>query len=170
MARFPTIAIAAATCAFCVVAYADGAGIPTPVTSNDGEYFDRNYNPTYKIDKDGAVDWYTFFGYVMYGANCMQCHGPDALGSSYAPSLVDALKSLSTSEAEAIIIAGMSNVSASQDLVMPHFGNNKNVICYMQPIYVYLRARSDGAIGRGRPERHEPQPKDWDEKINRCFG
>lgn len=150
-------------------ARSDGAGDPTPASSTDGEYFDKQGNPTYNI-KDGKVDWYTFIGYEMYGANCLACHGPDALGSSYAPSLVDSLKALTTDQVLGTIVAGKSNVSASQELVMPAFGVNKNVMCYLQPIYVYLRARSDGAWGRERPSDVEPKPADWDKTLDACFG
>jgi methanol metabolism-related c-type cytochrome len=149
-------------------ARADGAGDPTPVTSTDGQYFDKQGNPTFNI-KDGKVDWYTFIGYRMYGANCLQCHGPDALGSSYAPSLVDSLKTLTTDQVLGTIIGGKRNVSASQDLVMPSFGVNKNVMCYLNPIYVYLRARSDGALNRDRPSDHAEKPADWDKTIDECF-
>ena len=164
--------ILAALClsAVAAAALADGAGDPKPASSTDGEYFDAKGDPTYKIGADGTVDWYTFIGYRMYGANCLQCHGPDALGSSYAPSLVDALKSLSAQEAQGTIINGKRDVNASQELVMPSFGENKNVMCYLEPIYVYLRARSDGALGRERPVKHEPRPQDWEKKVDSCFG
>ncbi len=150
-------------------ARADGAGDPAPVKSSDGLYFDKSGNPTFNI-RDGAVDWYTYIGYRMYGANCLQCHGPDALGSSYAPSLVDSFKTLSTEDVFATIIGGKRAVSSSQDLVMPSFGENKNVMCYLNPIYVYLRARSDGAWGRERPAKHEPKPQSWDTTIDACVG
>lgn len=150
-------------------ARSDGAGDPTPVSSTDGQYFDKDGNPTYKIGKDGKVDWYTFIGYRMYGANCLQCHGPDALGSSYAPSLVDSLKSLSTQQVLGTIIGGKRDVTAAQDLVMPSFGENKNVMCYLNPIYTYLRARSDGALGRERPSDHEAKPADWEKTVDDCF-
>ncbi|ACK52177.1 conserved hypothetical protein [Methylocella silvestris BL2] len=162
--------LAAASLLAAASARADGAGDPAPVTSTNGEYFDKDGNPTYKIGKDGMVDWYTFIGYRMYGANCLQCHGPDALGSSYAPSLVDSLKSLTTQQVQGTIIGGKRNISASQELVMPSFGENKNVMCYLDPIYVYLRARSDGALNRERPSNHEPKPADWEKTIDACFG
>jgi len=41
---------------------------------------------------------------------------------------------------------------------MPAFGDNKNVVCTLDGIYVYLRARSNGAVGRGRPAEHLPKP------------
>jgi methanol metabolism-related c-type cytochrome len=147
---------------------ADGAGDPTPASSTDGQFVDKQGNPTYDI-KDGKVDWYTFIGYRMYGANCLQCHGPDALGSSYAPSLVDALKSMSTQDVLGTIIGGKRDVNASSELVMPAFGENKNVMCYLNPIYIYLRARSDGALGRERPSDHADKPADWDKTIDDCF-
>jgi mono/diheme cytochrome c family protein len=54
------------------------------VTDEDGKYFDAEGNPTFKIDEDGTVDWYTFSGYRRYHSDCHVCHGPDGVGSSYA--------------------------------------------------------------------------------------
>jgi hypothetical protein len=36
---------------------------------------------------------------------------------------------------------------------MPPFGHVEDVVMYLDDIYGYLKARSDGALGRGRPER-----------------
>ena len=36
---------------------------------------------------------------------------------------------------------------------MPAFGEVADVVNYVDDIYAYLKARADGAIGRGRPER-----------------
>ncbi len=68
------------------------------------------------------------------------------------------------------VAGGKKAVSASQDLVMPSFGLNKNVMCYINPIYVYLRGRADGAVGRGRPEKHAPVPPDFNKEVDQCFG
>ena len=38
---------------------------------------------------DGKVDKGTYNGYRRYHASCHTCHGPDGLGSSYAPNLVE---------------------------------------------------------------------------------
>jgi len=40
-------------------ALADGSGDPADVKSEDGKYFDKQGNPTYKVQSDGTVDWYT---------------------------------------------------------------------------------------------------------------
>lgn len=55
-----------------------------PASSKDGEYFDANGDPTYNILPDGKVDWRTYSGFLRYSAECLRCHGPDGLGSSYA--------------------------------------------------------------------------------------
>ncbi len=151
-------------------AIADPPGDPAPVsTTPTGESMDKDGNPTYKISKDGTVDWYTNVGFVQYGANCLACHGPDGLGSSYAPSLVDSLKTMNYADFTATVIQGKKDVSTSSDLVMPSFGENKNIMCYLDPIYIYLRARSTGALGRGRPEKLEKPPAEFDQSINACF-
>ena len=152
------------------VANADGAGNAKAVSSRDGEYFDKDGNPTYHIAEDGTVDWYTYGGYLRYGASCLQCHGPDGLGSSYAPSLVDALQSLTYADFQAAVAGGKKDVNAAQQLVMPALGTNPNVMCYIDAIYVYLRARSDGALGRQRPQAHEPKPDGFTKAEDACMG
>jgi methanol metabolism-related c-type cytochrome len=150
--------------------WADGSGSPAASTETNGEYYDKEGNPTYKVEPDGAVDWYTFSGYLRYNSNCIVCHGPDGSGSSYAPDLTNSLKTLDYGRFLAIVAKGRTNVSASTDYVMPAFGKNKNVLCYLDDIYVYLRARSNGAVGRGRPEKHEPKPPAWTKAEDSCMG
>ncbi len=80
------------------------------------------------------------------------------MGSTYAPALIDSMKRLSYPDFYAIVAGGKKDVSSSQELVMPAEGENKNVMCFIDAIYTYLRARADGAVGRGRPEKHAPKP------------
>jgi methanol metabolism-related c-type cytochrome len=159
-----------ATCLSVGVTRADPPGDPAAVSSEDGKYADKDGSPTYKVEKDGKVDFYSYIGFVRYSANCLQCHGPDGLGSTYAPSLVDSLKNLSYNDFMAIVAGGKKDVTAAQQLVMPALGENKNVMCYVDAIYVYLRGRSTGAIGRGRPEEHEPKPAAFSAAEDSCMG
>ena len=106
----------------------------------------------YKIE-NGRVDIDTFHGYLFYGEFCLRCHGPDGSGSSYAPSLVDSLKTLSDYQFKNIVINGRQNVSASSENVMPAFGTVADVVLHLNDIYAYLKGRSDGVIPRGRPKR-----------------
>ena len=111
--------------------------------------------PPYTV-KNGKVDMGTYKGYLYYGDACMRCHGPDGLGSSYAPNLTQSLKRLDKEQVENTIINGKKEVNASSDLVMPSFGTNQDVVENLDNIYGYLKARSDGVLGRGHPEHLEP--------------
>jgi methanol metabolism-related c-type cytochrome len=106
----------------------------------------------YKI-VDGKVDLPTFNGYRRYGESCLRCHGPDGAGSSYAPDLTDSLKHMTEDQFAAVVINGRKNVTTSSENVMPSFGMTEDVVNYLNDIYGYLKARSDGALGRGRPKR-----------------
>jgi len=153
------------------IAFADGSGDPTAVNKNkNGEYYDKKGNPTYKISADGSVDWYTYSGYRRYHSACHVCHGPDGLGSSYAPALKDSLKTMSYSDFLSIVASGRKNVNTAQENVMPAFGNNLNVVCHIDDLYVYLRARSNDAWGRTRPAKHEDKTDDYTKTENACMG
>jgi methanol metabolism-related c-type cytochrome len=102
---------------------------------------------------DGKVDRGTYNGYRRYGDACLRCHGPDGAGGSYAPNLTESLKRLSYEQFTETVINGRQNVAAGKESVMPAFGNVEDVATYIDDIYAYLKARSDGAIGRGRPTR-----------------
>ncbi len=154
----------------CARAWADASGDPAAVKETNGEYYDKQGNPTFKVAADGTVDWYSFSGYLRYSSNCIVCHGPDGLGSSYAPNLTNSLKTIDYGTFISIVAQGRKNVSASTDFVMPSFGNNKNVSCYIDDIYVYLRGRSNDAVGRGRPQKHEPKPDAWAKAQDNCMG
>ncbi|HEX5077858.1 MAG TPA: c-type cytochrome [Geminicoccaceae bacterium] len=102
---------------------------------------------------DGKVDQGTYNGWRRYHASCHTCHGPDGLGSSYAPDLVESLKTMSYDQFAEVVINGRQNVTTSQQSVMPAFGTVMDVATYLDDIYAYLKARSDGVLGRGRPQR-----------------
>ncbi|WP_368669986.1 c-type cytochrome, methanol metabolism-related [Beijerinckia sp. L45] len=136
----------------------------------NGMWVNKDGNPTPHIAKDGTLDWFTFSGYRRYGANCLVCHGPDAMGSSYAPALIDSLKHLSYPDFLGTVAAGKQDVSNSSNLVMPSFGDNKNVQCYINDIYVYIRARATDQLDRQRPSKHEEKPKDYADAETACLG
>ncbi len=154
-----------------LAARADAPGNPAAVTQDDqGLWHDKDGDPTYKIAPDGTVDWNTFSGYRRYNAACIVCHGPDGAGSSYAPALADSLKSMNYAEFFGTVVSGRKDLRNGNDLVMPSFGTDRNVMCYLNDIYVYLRARSTGTLGRGRPERHAPKPAAFTAAENKCMG
>ena len=151
-------------------ARADGSGDPAAVKEEDGKYFDAEGNPTYKIEKDGTVDWYTYSGFRRYHSDCHTCHGPDGEGSSYAPALKNSVKTLSFGDFANIAVNGRKNVTTSQENVMPAFGTDPNVVCYLDDIYTYVRARANEAVPRGRPQKHAEKPKTAIESEKSCMG
>jgi methanol metabolism-related c-type cytochrome len=150
--------------------FAEGPADPAAVKSEDGKYEDKEGNPTYKVAADGTVDWYTYSGYRRYHSECHVCHGPDGMGSTYAPALKDSLKTMSYGDFLGVVASGRKNVSSSQENVMPAFGDNPNVACYMDDLYIYLRARANDAIGRVRPGKHEDKPEAYTKAETSCMG
>src|ERR1700730_4216716 len=151
-------------------AFAEDGIDPTAVKSENGKYLDKEGNPTFKVAPDGTVDWYAYSGYRRYHSECHVCHGPDGEGSTYAPALKNSLKTMSYGEFLEVVASGRKNVSTSQENVMPAFGDNPNVACYMDDLYVYLRARAYDAVGRMRPAKHEDKPDAYTKAENSCMG
>src|SRR5262245_53425283 len=96
------------------IAIADPPGDPKSVSNEDGKYVDANGDPTYSVGADGTVDWYTFSGYRRYHADCHACHGPDGMGSSYAPALSESVKRISYTEFLEVTASGRQNVNAAK--------------------------------------------------------
>ena len=107
------------------------------------------------VVKDGKVDQHTYNGWRRYTESCLRCHGPDGAGSSYGPDLTQSLKSMSEDDFKDVVINGRKNVNTASENVMPPFGEAEDVVTYLDDIYGYLKARSDGVLDRGRPERFE---------------
>ena len=152
------------------IALADGSGNPAAVKNEDGKYYDKDSNPTYKVQSDGTVDWYTYSGYRRYHSECHVCHGPDGEGSTYAPGLSKSLLTLSYPDFTNVVVNGRKNVNTAQESVMPAFGTNRNVMCYLDDIFIYLRARANDAVLRARPAKHEGKPDSVTKFENSCLG
>jgi mono/diheme cytochrome c family protein len=99
------------------------------------------------------VDQNTYNGWRRYSDSCLRCHGPDGAGSSYAPDLTASLKTMDEDKFKETVMGGRINVSAAQQNVMPSFAEVEDVAMYIDDIYGYLKARSDGVLDRGRPAR-----------------
>ena len=150
--------------------FVDSPEKAAPVREEDGKFFDAEGNPTFKIEQDGTVDWYTFSGYRRYHSTCHTCHGPDGEGSTVGPALVQSLKTMDYPTFLSIVAQGRKSSVGGKQSVMPAFGDNKNVYCYMDDLYVYLRARAVGGLPRGRPAKHAPKPKSAAEYEEQCMG
>ncbi len=146
-----------------------GPGEPASASEDAGKHFDEDGDPTFNIT-DGTVDWYTYSGYRRYHSECHVCHGPDGLGSSYAPNLVDSVARTTYADFLEVVASGRVAVSGGKQNVMPAFGTNLNVMCYVDDIYIYLRARAQGGMPRGRPPNRVDKPEAATEAENACLG
>jgi methanol metabolism-related c-type cytochrome len=152
-------------------AMAEAPGDSKPVKQDDKrKYLDAKGSPTFNVKPDGTVDWYTYSGFRRYHSECHVCHGPDGEGSTYAPALKNSVKAINYAEFYGIVVGGRQNLGGGENKVMPAFGDNKNVMCYIDDIYVYLRARSGDSIPRGRPEKHDDKPPQADDAEHACLG
>jgi mxaJ protein len=101
--------------------------------------------------QDGKVNPETYTGWIRYAAFCQACHGVGAVGSAIAPDLTQALKSLNQRQFETIVSCGLKGNLGTG--VMPAWGNNPNIRPYIGNLWAYLRARAEGALGPGRPQK-----------------
>jgi mono/diheme cytochrome c family protein len=93
----------------------------------------------------GKVDQQTYNGFRRYHAGCNHCHGPDGMGTTFGPSLVEGLPNIEAFRR--IVRDGIfKRISA-----MKGYAGDPNVAPYIDDIYAYLQARADGALGRSRP-------------------
>jgi mono/diheme cytochrome c family protein len=98
-----------------------------------------------QAESAAAIDQAILDGYRRYNSACNHCHGPDGVGSTFAPSLIEA--PLPWARFRRIVEQG----SASGASVMRGFADDPNVAPYVREIWLYLEARAHGSIGRGRP-------------------
>lgn len=139
------------------------------VTFENGRWYNAEGIPTFKVE-DGVLDYASFSGYRRYHAECHVCHGPDGEGSTYAPALKTSVMRVTDYwQFQEIVASGKQNVNASANQVMPAFGTNRNVWCYVDDIYTYLLARGTDAIPRGRPAKKAEKSPEFAALENSCM-
>lgn len=141
----------------------------TPTQMENGRWYNAEGIPVPKIAEDGTTDYATFSGFRRYSAECHVCHGPDGEGSTYAPALKKSVLNMDYYQFQEIVASGKQDVSAAANLVMPAFGTNKNVWCYIDDIYVYLVARGAEDLPRGRPAKKENKSDEFTAQENACM-
>ena len=136
----------------------------SPATQENGRWYNAEGIPTFRIE-NGVVDFATFNGYRRYHAECHVCHGPDGEGSTYAPALKDSVLRIDYYEFQQVVASGKQGTNS----VMPAFGTNKNVWCYVDDIYVYLLAHGTGEIPRGRPAERADKSEEYTAQEDSCM-
>lgn len=110
-------------------------------------------NPTSDgAEKQGERNVSAATGWKLWqSAGCASCHGSDQGGGS-APSLIEAIPNLSQSEFESIILDGREARG------MPRFEGFPGMEEGIDSLFLYLKGRANGSIGRGMPA--SPSRKD----------
>jgi hypothetical protein len=80
--------------------------------------------------------------------------------------LVKSLKTMPHEKFVQIVTHGIEKEGS----VMPPFDGNTNIMCYLDDIYIYLKARSDDVLPRGRPPGRDEKPQSARDHDKACFG
>ncbi|MBW8320647.1 MAG: c-type cytochrome, methanol metabolism-related [Arenimonas sp.] len=142
----------------------------TAASNENGRYLTADGVPTYNVAPDGTIDWLTYSGFRRYHSECHVCHGPEGEGSSYAPALKTSAITMDYYDFVDVVTNGRKKVNAAENSVMPAFGQNANVMCYLDDIYVYLKARGTDAVPRGRPAKKEAKNEAIRQAEADCLG
>ncbi len=96
-----------------------------------------------------TVTQQVYDGWKQYNLNCARCHGEDVLGTTIAPHLLLSLKPngpINTKE------AFIQTVCAGRpEKGMPSWCALGMEMPKIEQMYAYVKARSDGKMGPGRP-------------------
>lgn len=112
---------------------------------------DKPYTVKCESQTDCKVDQDTYVGWRTYHSWCAQCHAQNAVGSTFAPSLVKSLQRIDRETFNDRVLNGFQG----QIGVMPAWKDNPNVTKRLDEIYAYLLARADDVLPPGRPERFD---------------
>ncbi len=120
-----------------------GAASPSPSITADP------YHPP----PSDTVEVTVYKGWQQYSLHCARCHGEEGHGTSFAPSLILALKPDGDTPTRGdflrVLVEGRSGKG------MPSAAKIGIDSVYFDGLYDYLKGRSDGRLHGGRPARRE---------------
>jgi mono/diheme cytochrome c family protein len=96
-----------------------------------------------------------YTGWKYFQVYCSRCHGDDALGTMAAPDLTYSLSDeggITADSFRVVVKQGASSPSAAPDQKMRGFEDLIDPPL-IEALYAYVKARSDGSLGPGRPHR-----------------
>jgi cytochrome c len=137
------------------------AGTPTPstttATSTSAAAVPAAPDPYHPPPRD-TVDAETYNGWKQFSLHCARCHGDDALGSSFGPSLVTSLGPTGEVATRESFIEVLQ--TGRKDKGMPSAAKMGLDSVYFDGLYRYLSGRGTGQLKGGRPARLEqPTPQ-----------
>ncbi len=130
------------------------ASTPEPASNeNDGDapysvecgQVNNAGEPFCYVDGDTYIGWRTFHGF------CHVCHAQDAVGSTFAPNLLDRMNE--SDMTKDLFVERVNEGFTGQVGVMPPWKDDPNVRKRYDELYAYLMARASGALPPGRPKK-----------------
>ena len=115
-----------------------------PYSIECGQVDNRGQSYCY-VDGDTYIGWRTFHGF------CHVCHAQDAVGSTFAPNLLDRMTQ--SDMTRDLFVERLNEGFTGQVGVMPPWKENPNVRKRYNELYAYLTARASGALPPGRPKK-----------------
>lgn len=147
-----------------------GLLVAAPATAQSGAATGDGVSSVARAIKDSNR---TYLGWRLYQARCERCHGKDAAGSAQAPSLLERVKPMDEKRFASAVLSrygwAMSGSEAQGEsgardqmlqailerkegaVRMPAWESEPEVNAHMDDLYQYLKARSSGQLGPGRP-------------------
>jgi mono/diheme cytochrome c family protein len=125
---------------------------PTPYAAAPATVSVAAADPYHPAPRD-TVEVPLYRAWQQYQLQCARCHGEDAQGSSFGPSLLVGLKpdgKVPTREDFLDVL-----VNGRKDKGMPTAAKIGIDSTYFEGLYLYLKGRSDGRLHGGRPARRE---------------
>ncbi len=123
---------------------------PTTASADDGHPYEVQCETGATAAEQCQVDKDTYVGWRTFAAQCQVCHGGSALGSTFAPNLLDRFHQRVDHPR---FVEVVTNGFKGQVGAMPAWKGNPNVMPHVDQLYRYLKARADGALPAGRPAR-----------------
>ncbi len=109
-------------------------------------------DPYHPAPRD-TVDLAAYKGWQQFGLQCARCHGEDAQGTSFGPSLLVALRPDGHTPTREKFLSVLTD--GRPDKGMPSAAKMGVDSAYFEGLYQYLKGRSDGRLHGGRPARRE---------------
>ena len=97
------------------------------------------------VDGDTYIGWRTYHGF------CHVCHAQDAVGSTFAPNLLDRMNE--SDMTRELFFERLNEGFTGQVGVMPPWKDDPNVRKRYSELYAYLTARASGDLPPGRPKK-----------------
>jgi mono/diheme cytochrome c family protein len=111
-------------------------------------------DPYHRPPRD-TVEVAVYKGWQQYSLQCARCHGEDGQGTSFAPSLLVALRPDGNAPSREEFLSILTK--GREDKGMPSATKLGLDSVYFDGMYQYLKGRSDGRLLGGRPARRESQ-------------